>query len=277
MKKLIRLSLIALLPLVVGIVLMFAGSSNEQVFDIGMKILTFGEPFVMFACVVIALIMMITGKLGDDQDKTTITDADSNSTDSASEKEVEYGKLEDINTSRGFSSRIKSGMYIMDHVAHNYENSSTKEKVFSWLFFGFLMTNFALILVFGFLQLLAGAITCFALFVGTILIALVVKVILEKTSKNIDMSKHSIQEIVSGKVKACLFSSSSSVGARTTRVTNVTYRVIVVANDHEYTAYTNDFYETDQSVDIIILGKHRAFIVDDVTKEEMEIRGNETK
>ncbi|MDE5896284.1 MAG: hypothetical protein K2H43_00555, partial [Clostridia bacterium] len=262
------LSFLVLIPLIGGIILNIVGGQleNERIVYAGSLMLSVGVPVTMFLLVVIGLILMITGRLADDKGgtKDAKTDEEANLQDAgAAEREEE--KIEEVNSSYGYDSRRKNSEYLMGHVADNYKNSTLKEKISGWLFFGFLMTDFALILVFAFLRLWVGIIVCFSLFVGTILLAFIIKKILEKTSMSGNIGRLKKRKILSGTVKACLLSSETSAGGAhrysTTRILKVIYRVKVDVAGKEYTAYSDRFYETGEIVTIAAKGK-RASVID---------------
>ena len=186
-----------------------------------------------------------------------------------SEREKEYAQIEDINSSYGYSSKIKEAEYISRHSANIYKNSSSKQKVLGGLFLGFLLTDFAMIMVFGFLNIWVGAIVCFCLFGGTILLAILITVIMQKISMSGAGKKNG--DALDGKVKLCAMSSSSSTGSEhTTRIKSVVYKVTVEVEDREYSAYTKTFYETGDSVKIVPRGKHLATIVEDDEEEDWD-------
>lgn len=273
MRKLAKLSIIVLIPIVLGLVLNIVGGNtdNKQMAHIGQMILSYGVPVTMFLLVVIGLILMITGKGADDNSSKNNEPNGNQSDKQKSETEREYSQIADVNSSYRYTSRLKQGDYIGRHAANNYKNSTFKEKILGWLFFGFLMTDFALIFLFGYLRNLTGVIICFSVFAGTIAIAIVTKVILERTSMRAKFDK-SKDAVLYGEVKACLLSSVSSVsGAHshsTTRITGVVYRVIIIAQDSEYTAYSRNFYETGETVAFFTRGGNRATIITDVDLTE---------
>lgn len=259
MKKLFKMSFIVLIPIIVGLALNIVGgqTGNDRMQSIGQTILSIGVPVTMFLVVVVGLIFMSTGRLSDNKDKTERTNG----------TEEEYSQIADVNTSHGYESNNKKGEYIMRHVANNYKNSTVKEKILGWLFFAFLMGDFALIFVFGVLRNLTGVIVCFSVFAGTILVAMITKIILERTSMRARYDKSKGRELLRGEVKACLLSSAFSTGVggsgrrSTTRIRGVVYRVIITADGQEYTVYTDDYYETGDIVTFFVHGKRRATIV----------------
>lgn len=269
MKKLTKLSLIVLIPLVLGIALVVIGghNSDEKMIRIGEAVLSYGLPITMFSLVVIGLILMITGRTSDDkmngeQPKT---------------KEQEATDIADVNSSHGYESHRKSDEYMAGHLAENYRNSTPKEKVLGWLFFGFLMGSFALIFVFGALRNITGIIVCLGLFCGTIFISLIVKVILEQISMRVNLRKLDGKETFKGVVTACLLSSTTSTGGshrrHTTRITGVVYRVNIEHDGQQYTAYSRNYYEQGEGVFFIV--RHRSLVA--IVDEDKVAKVDDTK
>lgn len=258
MKKLVKLSFIILIPLVAGIALVVLGgyTGDENIIRIGEAVLSIGLPTTMFLLVVIALVLMITGKLSDN-DKTD---------DQPKTREQEHSDIQDVNSSRGYESHRKSDAYMIGHVANNYKHASPKEKVLGWLFFGFLMTDFFMILVFLFIRNTTGVMVCFILFVGTILVSLIAKVIVEKISMRVNPDKLAGKEVFKGTVTACMLSSTTSVGGskrrHTTRIIGVVYRILIEREGEQYTAYSDKFYEEGDEVFFVVRHKKLVAIVD---------------
>lgn len=255
MKKLAKLSLLVPVPLVLGLILNLAGNrlGNAQLAAVGSKIMAYGTPAVMFILVVVGLIMIISGRwsLSDgaapaESEKTEETSG----TDEEKARMEEQEAIENINNSYGYDSQFKQGQYIADNSAKIYRNSGNGDRIKGWIFFGFLMTDFALILVFSFLGIFLGAVICFALFGGTILLSLIIKVILEKTSRSKRFNRDRYEK-KTGTVKLCAMSSMSSVGGSrnsSVRVTGITYRVVLDVEGREYNAYSDNVYAEGQTV-----------------------------
>ena len=263
MKKLYKLSLIIFVPFIAGLILSFVGGSvNENLAYAGRLIMSYGIPITMLIVFIIGMVLMITGRLGDNNKKSLVIEEHS-------EKEQEEEKIKDINSSYRYRSKLKQGEYMSDHISKIYKNSTTKEKVLGWLFFAFLMIDFVLIFVFTYMRMLVGIIVCFSIFCGTILIAAIVKIILEKVSKNISKRKIEDKDILHGVVENCFFSSSTSVGGAhshsTTRLTKVTYRVVISFNGEKFNAYSEEFFNTGDRVKFVQKGKKLATIIE---KEE---------
>lgn len=280
-------------------------ADNETMYHVGVWILTAGIPITMFVLVVVGLILMITGKIDlsddkkrgsskkqdeqseweevddeDDKEKSEIKKPQSIKQDEQSEwievddededkehdeREREYDELAAINTSHGRTNRDKNAEYIMRHTANHYRNAPKKDKVFGWLFFGFLMTDFALIMVFGFLEIFVGAIVCMCLFGGTILIALLVTVLRQKISMGFGVSKKKKRDALYGTVTSCDVASTTKVN---NRITKVVYQVIIVDGENEYNAYTEDFYEKGDKVKFCKITKRLVSIVDEEFEDD---------
>ena len=256
MKKLYKMSMLVLVPIIVGVAMLIIGGAtdNDTVTYIGSMVLSIGIPVVMFSLVVIGLILMMTGKL----------DKSEKDSESVSARDIEESEIEGINSSAYGENMMRTGEYYSRHLSDNYKHASFKEKILGWLFFGFLMTDFALIMVFAFLHIMIGALVCFCLFGGTILISLIVKVIIEKMSMSVKINKYKNQKIAQGEVRACLLSSTSSVGTNhRTRINKVTYRVLVEVDGKTYNAYTRNLYEEGDTVTVVIRSKRLASILDE--------------
>lgn len=265
MKKLIKLSFIVFIPFVGGLITTLVGSftKNETVINIGMMIMSIGIPVTMFALVVIGLVLIMTGRLNDGERPPR-------------NRKTEQAEIDEVNSSYGYESKLREAEYISRHAAENYKNSTDKEKALGWLYFGFLMTDFALILVFAFSDIMLGALICFCIFVGTIILSVIIKVILEKTSMSFKPRRRKKRrQFHCGEVKACLLSGTTSTGSSNrhsaTRIVNVTYRVIINSKGKEYTAYSDKFFETGELVVFELKGCRLASIVDrEQLAEEVE-------
>ncbi len=268
MKKLKILSLFVPVPFILGLALFIIGSctGNAALAQAGISIMFYGTPIIMFFIVVIGLVMLISGRW-------SLNDGKKQSEDSGSAAETESRKIEDINSSYGYDSQLKSAQFQTEHVANNYKNSSRGDKIKGWLFFGFLMTDFFLIMVFAFLGIYIGMYVCFGIFGGTILISLIVKIILEKTSMSQKFSPDKYVETV-GTVRACMLSSTGSVGggrhSSTVRVTSVTYRIIIDVDGETFNAYSKTPYDEGAVVEVAVKrngGKQAKIISEDGGRE----------
>ncbi|MDE7301054.1 MAG: hypothetical protein K2N47_02680, partial [Clostridia bacterium] len=165
MKKLALLSILVPVPIVVGLVLDIVGTNtdNLQLAKVGIDIMSFGTPLVMLVLVVAGIVMFMTGTLSSDgKDKNKggkelISDNQSETpTKNMTADEEEKRKIEEINSSYGYENYVKNAEYQIEHSAKNYRASSRNEKILGFLLLGFLVTNFALIFVFGYLDILLG-------------------------------------------------------------------------------------------------------------------------
>lgn len=241
--------------LITGIVLNVVGhrTGNITLAKVGIGILTYGLPATMFTLVVVGLVLMMTGKLSD-SDKNKKSDVTfGKSAEEAAAEETEDEKIEKINSSYGYESQKQLAEYQIDHVANAYKNSGRGDRIKGWLFFGFLMTDFALILVFAFLGIMIGALVCFCLFGGTIILSLIVKVILEKTSMSRRFNPDKYERRIATVKASVLSSMGNSGGGRsgsTVRVSSVTYRIILDVDGKEYNAYSGYCYPEGEAIDV---------------------------
>ena len=273
MKKFMAFVYLIPFNFIFGLILIIIGASikNEAVILAGEIFLGLVSPIYMVIIIVVGLVNIIKGNF--EIVDGTIVSTNKKKKEEEDTKEEELSKIKDINNSYGYENRLKEAEYIGDHAANIYKNSSKKEKIFSWLFFGFLIANVILSLIFAFFNIVIGMIICFALFGGSILVALIVKTIAERISIHPKVYRKSQDsKIVSGRIKKCFLSSTKGVGVgnphissgrvSTVRIKKVVYRVTVTANNKDYTAYTEDFYEEGEVVAISLLGGKRAAIVD---------------
>jgi len=262
MKKFAKFALLILIPVTVGIILIVTGvaTENDNLFYAGMLVSVIGVPVVMIPLVVTGIVLVITGKMdlyGNKVKDDDISDDKKPKRTAKAEKPKRTAKnerkeIDEINSSSGYRNRYKKAEYEANHAALNYENADKGDKIKGWLFFGFLVADFVLILVFAFLGITLGAIICFCLFVGSLLIGFIVSKILEKTSQSeeYDPLKH---EIKTGVVQTSVLSSSTSMGGKwKQRIKKVTYRVIIEVGNKTYNAYSKNFYEDGESVEVIL-------------------------
>ncbi len=297
------MSMLVFVPIVLGMGLLIGGSltDNETAYNIGGLVLTAGIPVTMFALVVVGLVLMMTGKLDlsdgkksancgkskaevkkNDDEWESVDDDESEWVEveddgdevkdvgggedsiSCGQKKKEYSRRSDTTTSRSYNDKIKQAEYISRQSGNRYKNSTTTQKVFGWLFFGFLMTDFFMIMVFAFIGIFVGAIVCFCLFGGTILIALLVTVLRQKISMGLGVSKKKKRDALDGKVLSCDVASTTTVN---NRVTKVVYLVEISDGENEYSAYTEDYYDRGDDIKFCKIGKKLAMILD---KEEFD-------
>ena len=266
MRKLKLLSLIIAVPFITGVILTVVGmvTKNQSVLDVGLIIFEFVVPALMFILVVVSIILMITGKLSDKPKNPENEIGDPFGT-----REKEHSDLEEINSTYGYENYELKNEYMIEHTAQNYKHAKPKEKILGWLFFGFLITDFVMIVVFFMLGIMIGAIICFCLFGGTIILSLIILKILQSVSINYNPNKSANKKILDGEVKACLMSSSTETGGITTRIHNVVYKVVVTSDNKDYTAYSKQFYEIGDKVTFAVIGKRRASIISSDIDEQV--------
>ncbi|MDE6758521.1 MAG: hypothetical protein K2J89_04480 [Clostridia bacterium] len=287
MKKFMAFVYLIPVIFIIGLILIFVGSSNEgsQLAFVGTLILTVIMPIFMVILVGVGLASIITGKAKIENgklvdNKEDVNDKNNDEDENTQKREEEYSNIKDINSSYGYENREREARYISQHSANIYKNSTLKEKVFGWLFLGFLLGSVILAFIFAFLNMVVGMIVCFALFGGTILITLIVKTIAEKVSMSSKIyTRSKTREIINGEVKNCFLSSTRAVGfgggrdsrhSTTSRITKVVYRVTITANGSDYNAYSETFYEKGDSVVIAVIGKRQAKIVSEAELKEQE-------
>lgn len=245
-------------------------AGNASIEYAGKIIAWLGTFLTAIALVAAGLVMMILGKFrfdghfksdSDDSDcGTPISKIDLDTKkDGASEvtaAEKEAAKIEAINSSVGYESQFKQAEYIAGQSANAYNNSTKKQKIFGWILFAFLFITFALIPCFLFFKVYLGAIISGALFAGTVIIAILVKVLSEHVSRSAHWRKPDKTVEAKGVVKSCVMSSMSSSGGvsprSSVRVTGVTYKVTVVVDGREYWGYTSRFFESGASINVMI-------------------------
>ena len=253
-----------LLALILNIIA--SSSGNGQFTSASKIILNLGVPIFLVILFTVALIMIITGKTSDtnqrNKEKRT--------------KEDENREIQGINSSKGYENRYREAEYIGNQAARNYENSTLKEKIFGWFFLGFLISTIILAFVFLYLRIATGFIVCWCVFVGTIILSGIVKAILQKVSFGSAKSEHKKKNnkkstqppiLICGNVVSCLLSSttSMSVGERrlyNSKIFSVVYRVKISADGKTYTAYSKKFYEKGELLLIKVLNKRLVSIID---------------
>lgn len=272
MKKLIPLSLILLVPFGGGTLLQMFGSGAVK--TAGYMIMSYGTLITMILVFVIGMIMMVTGKLSDndkDTDGSHISKIkmESSKPIEPSDEELDIAaleeerKLNDINSSVKYENKRKYAEYVADKSAEAYRNSSKKTKILGWFYFAFLMITVSLSLILFFAGINVGGLICFGLFMGTILISLIVVVIISKRGLSTSDVRRNPDEwvVVKATVKSCVLSSLSSVGVQhrryyeTQRITDTTYKITATVEGKEYHGYSKTFHGEGTVVDILISAK----------------------
>lgn len=278
MNKLYRMAFLVFVPIITGIVMFIVGNSTGD-FEItkkGLLVLAIGTPAIITLLVIIGLILMVTGKLikpeqpkqNHDEAKDNISEQDGDSqtaVEQQTQSELEQARLDDINSSYGYSSREKLAEYEMQQIVNAGKLYTAKQKAPVILFIVFLFVDFALTPTFAVLGIFVGAIICAALFVGSVLTAFIVKMVLAKRSMRAGKDDDKNREVLEGTVKGCVMSSMTTAKygqIATARVNSVVYAVVITAGEEQYTAYSEKVYETGESVKFYKLGKRLASILE---------------
>ena len=172
--------------------------------------------------------------------------------------------INDINNSNYYENKLNNAKFSARHAANNYKNTSTKGKVFGTLFLVLILADVVLAIIFFYFNIIIGALICIGVFAAAILTSMIVVKTAERRSLKFDVNKLNDTRIYCGEVKACMLSSSTSVGDSDrghSRITGVVYKVIVEYEGNSYTAFSRDFYENGEKVRFAILGKNRAGIL----------------
>lgn len=286
MNKLYRMALLVFIPIITGIVMFIVGNSTGD-FEItkkGLLVLAIGTPATITLLVVIGLILMSAGKLikpeqpkqqNQDEAKDNINEQGGDlqtTVEPQTQSELEQAKLDDINSSYGYSSREKLAEYEMQQIVNAGKMYTAKQKAPVILFIVFLFVDFALTPTFAVLGIFVGAIICAALFVGSVLTAFIVKTVLAKRSMRASKGDDKDREVFEGTVKGCVMSSMATAKygpIATVRVNSVVYAVIITAGEEQYTAYSEKVYETGESVKFYKLGKRLASILEPGEQNEI--------
>ena len=273
MKKLIKLSLLVPVPFVLGLILNLVGGStdNAMLTKVGVGLMAYGTPAIMFILVVVSLIMIITGRWSLNDAKPVSRNEGFPAEEQPAAEESETRNPTELR--HGPISDIELGVYQAEQSANIYRMSSRGDKIKGWLFFGFLITDFALCMVFIFLHIMVGFFVCCGIFAGTIILSLIVKVILEKTSMSRRINYDKYDEC-QGVVKACVISSMTSMGGTRnySLVSSVNYRVVIIVDGQEYNAYSKRTYAAGDIVTVAVKknGKGVAKIIESEQDERTE-------
>ena len=290
MKKLFKLALLVFVPLIVGFVLIFAG--DGAVSRAGVLILEIGVPLTMVVLVGVGIVLMSMGKLSDDKKDDGITagserdsdvtfgrgaedfapdGADNDNThkpEPETAMERERQKIEEINSSYGYDSQMKLAQYQMEQSSKIYNSTGKGGKILGFLLLGFLLTDFAMIIVFGYLGIKIGMFVCFGLFGGTILLFAIITAVQHKISMSDRVNPKKYVQ-TTGTVIACTMSSMTSTGGgnrgSSVRVNSVIYRVALIADGKEFTAYSRRAFDEGEKIEVMVKknGKGLARIIGD--------------
>lgn len=258
------LSAMVLIPLVVGFGCLIGGanSSNHTVAFAGKLILCAGVPGMMIIGIAAGLIWKFHGVRKNEEEPRT--------------REREQNALAAVNGTHGGASRAALGNYEADHIAEGMKHAPKWGLPVGLVCFFSLVALLVAATVLLIKRIFVGAIVCAAI-VGVVLIAtFIVMAVSRAKATNGDISK--AKKITTGKVKACFMVGMAETrtrwrrnsNAETVRVHGVTYRVIVIAEDKEYRAFSKKFYETSEEVTVAIMSKTRAKIVEEANEEKTE-------
>ena len=252
-KKPNKLALLVFIPIAVGIGLIIGGSVDDSyaMRMAGVYVL-FGGSFAM--AVIMTIVTIAIGLRPDKSTDKTKPDGNASTpatpTDKARNGAAEEAeRIADINTSYGYDSKIKEAEHQVSHIKRAYKHSSGGDKVKSFLFLGFLLTDFFMIIVFAMLRIFVGSIVCFVLFGGTIIVSLIVVKIKEHMSVSTNFDRKAYERKLAT-VVTCVMSSSTSTGGSSSRISSITYRVQLDIDGKTYNAYSRTFYNDGAKIEV---------------------------
>lgn len=246
MKKFARYTFLCLIPIVTGVVCFIVGNTigNSTVTYVGMLALVAGLPAFMVIFLIVGLILMSTGKLGNGgkSDSDTTNNASNNDdsgrrayepeqrenavpsdvTSTADEtcdgeaenkillqKEFEQKELNAVNGSSRFESRVHMADYEMRNVAEGMKNAPKWGIAVGVKFFFLLVADLITATVLLIKQIFIGAIVCAALLGIVIITAIIVMSLSRAKAMRGDISK--AKKIIEGKVKSCFMIGASTM------------------------------------------------------------------
>lgn len=298
-----KLTAIVCIPVIVGIGLLIAGivAKLQLCVYIGIGVLFGGSFLVALIVTVIVIVKAAKGEstvsemlvdkdaknagnvaAEDDEDSEYDDYEDVDETDEYDDDE-DYGddetkprderadeeeRIEKINSTYGYANDAANADHQISHIKNAYRNSSRGAKIGGVLF----VVSFIACLVAGMVLMTVGYTLIGGIVFGCgaaiIIVSLIVVKIKERTSLSsaYDPADYTRK---SGTVKACYMSSSSSVNDR---LKSVTYKVLLDVEGNTLTAYSHEYYNTDEILNVLVHknGK-RAKIADEyepVTKRE---------
>ncbi len=260
MKKLLRLIIIVIIPIVVGYALVkFAGSDHPKLLQAGDLLLHLIGPILITVAVCGVFMAIVVGKKnsgGLNDEKEDEIDLTNNKAEDA----VDDFSYDDKDSLKELKSTAKL-------FTNNYKNLSPKQKVISCILISIIMTVIVLVEIFIYFKITVGIIACMAAIVLLVLIAFIYGKTSERRSMKVDFDWIRESEILTGRVKLSMISSARSVGEgrygkyRTpAEMLDVVYKVIIEYEDKDYTAFSKDLYEDGESVQFVIIGKNKASI-----------------
>lgn len=280
MKKFARFTLLCFIPVVAGVVCFIVGNTtgNSTVTYAGMLTLIAGLPAMMVIFIIVGLILMSTGKLGDGKKQESDTaDTTGNKTTAAdeapeeetlSQREREQNAIDAVNNSSRYESRVNMANYEIQHVAEGMKNAPKWGVAVGITSFFLLVADLIAATVLLINRIFVGAIVCAALFGVVLITAFTVTAVSRAKAMNDDIRKAG--KITEGKVKTCFMAGSTTTkSGGTARISDIIYRVIVSADGEEYGAFSKQFYETGETVTVAVTGRKRAKIVDQPELEKL--------
>lgn len=276
MKNFRKFSFLLLVPFFIGMATMLGGiiTDNETLITVAKYILFLGMPVCMFLFLIVGFIILRKEKADKSRynpyEETAAKESRSGNGETslgANERAEELEEINEINSSYGYESRAKSYEYHERHTERKHHYSSDKERLFAKLFFGFLIVDFALIIIFGFLKLFVGSIVCFILFV----VPLIVFIVVVKSRERLSYSGGKINAdgsnvFYGGVVKFCVMSSSKGkedgYWYLTTRIKSVNYKISIDYDGKEFVAYTRKFYNEGETVNFVVVKGNLVSVVE---------------
>lgn len=257
MKKYIIgiIALILYFTLCFGSIILSYVLNVPWLFILGMVTIGVGG-VIIFVAALILIIKLIKAK-HDSLDEDIYTESD------------DHNAQIDINTSSGVENQINHGKYVYNMAKKNQKYATDKEKTFGIIFIVILITSLICGAVLLFAGIGIGCYICFGVFVGTLFIALLCKIIAEQRG----MSTKKIKKDAPRKnatVIETIVSSYTAVGGfsprrlHPARITSTVYKVILNVDGNQLTAYSQNFYNAGDKVKVA-LDKNgtRATIVDE--------------
>ena len=202
-----------------------------------------------------------------------------------SQKEREQSMVEAVNSASHFESRVNMANYEMQSVREGMKNAPKWGVALGLTFFFLLIADLITATILLINKIFVGAIVCAVVFGVVIITAFICTVISRARAMNGDI--RNAKKIIKGKVKTCFMASMTSTrsggsqhhqNADTVRINNVTYRVVVIADDgEEYGAFSKRFYKFDEEITIAVMGKRRAKIVEGAELEKYNSSTNDNE
>ena len=197
-------------------------------------------------------------------------------TSTISQIEREQSMINSVNSSSHLESRVNLANYEMQNVREGMRNAPKWGIVLGLTIFFLLAADLITATVLLINKIFVGAIVCAVIFGVVIIMAFICTVISRAKAMNGDI--RNAKKIIKGKVKTCFMASMATTrsggsqhhqNADTARINNVTYRVVISADDgEEYGAFSKQFYKFDEEITIAVMGKRRAKILEGAELEQ---------